>query len=67
MEKHVRAGLTREDAVRQTRLEFGALGRVKEECRESRGITLLETVAQDIRYALRQLRKNARLHRRRCC
>ena len=43
--------------MRQTRLEFGALGRVKEECRESRGITLLETIAQDIRYALRQLRK----------
>jgi macrolide transport system ATP-binding/permease protein len=58
VEKHVRAGLTREEALRQTRLEFGALGRVKEECRESRGISFLETTAQDIRYALRQLRKS---------
>jgi macrolide transport system ATP-binding/permease protein len=57
VEKHVRAGLTREEAIRQARLEFGGLGHVKEECRESRGITFLETTARDIRYALRQLRK----------
>ncbi len=43
--------------MRQTRLEFGSLGSVKEDCRESRGITLLDNHAQDIRYALRQLRK----------
>jgi ABC-type lipoprotein release transport system permease subunit len=30
---------------------------VKEECRESRGVTFLDTTAQDVRYALRQLRK----------
>ena len=55
VEKHVRAGLTREEAMRQTRLEFGGLGHVKEDCRESRGITFLETTVRDIRYALRQL------------
>ena len=58
VEKHVRAGLTRDEALRRTRLEFGALGRVKEDCRESRGISFFETTAQDIRYALRQLRKS---------
>jgi macrolide transport system ATP-binding/permease protein len=57
VEKHVRAGLTREEAMRQTRLEFGGLGQVKEDCRESRGTTFLETTAQDVSYALRQLRK----------
>jgi predicted permease len=57
VEKHVRAGLTHEKAVRQTRFEFGGLDQVKEDCRESRGVSLLETAAQDIRYALRQLRK----------
>ncbi len=55
VEKHVRAGLTREDALRRTRLEFGGLGHVKEDCRESRGITLLATTVRDIRYAIRQL------------
>ena len=63
VEKHVRAGLTRDEALRRTRLEFGALGRVKEDCRESRGISFLETTAQDIRYALRQLRKSSGIHR----
>jgi hypothetical protein len=57
VEKHVRAGLTRDEALRRTRLEFGTLGRVKEDCRESRGISFFETTVQDIRYALRQLRK----------
>ena len=57
VEKHMRAGLSREEAMRKARLEFGGLGRVKEDCRESRGITLLETTAQDLRYALRQLRR----------
>ena len=57
VEKHVRAGLTRDDALRRTRLEFGGLGQVKEDCRESRGTSFLETTVQDIRYALRQLRK----------
>ena len=57
VEKHVRAGLTREEALRRTRLEFGGLGQVKEDCRESHGITFLEITAQDVRYALRQLRK----------
>lgn len=55
MEKLIRSGLTREEATRQTRLQFGSLGHVKEDCRESRGITFLETAARDIRYAIRQL------------
>jgi hypothetical protein len=57
VEKHVRGGLTRDEALQRTSLEFGALGRVKEDCRESRGISFFETTVQDIRYALRQLRK----------
>ncbi|HEY1946778.1 MAG TPA: ABC transporter permease [Bryobacteraceae bacterium] len=56
--KHVRAGMTREEALRQTRLNFGGLDQVKEDCRESRGVSLLETSAQDVRYALRQLRRS---------
>lgn len=58
VEKYVRAGMTREEATRRARLEFGGLDQVKEECREARGVHLLETLAQDARYALRGLRKN---------
>ncbi|HEX4285291.1 MAG TPA: ABC transporter permease [Terracidiphilus sp.] len=55
VEKHVRSGLTPDDAMRKARLEFGGLGQVKEDCRESRGVSLVETAEQDIRYAFRQL------------
>ena len=51
VEKLVCAGLTREEAARQTRLQFGGLSQVKEDCRESRGTAFLETAAQDVRYA----------------
>jgi macrolide transport system ATP-binding/permease protein len=57
VEKHIRAGLTREEAIRRTRLEFGGFSQVKEECRESRGITWLHTVGRDINFAFRQLRR----------
>jgi macrolide transport system ATP-binding/permease protein len=57
VEKHMRAGLTREEAARRTRLQFGGLSHVKEDCRESRGITLLETIGRDISFAFRQLRR----------
>jgi hypothetical protein len=49
--------LTREEATRRTRLEFGGLDQVKEECREARGVTLIETLLQDVRFAIRLLRK----------
>jgi predicted permease len=55
VEKLIRSGLTREEAMRQTRLQFGDLAHVKENCRESHGITFFETTARDIRYAIRQL------------
>src|SRR5579863_8196921 len=56
--KYVRAGMTREEATRRARLEFGRLDQVKDECREARGVHVLETLAQDIRYGLRMLRKS---------
>src|SRR5437868_8097955 len=57
VEKNVRSGLTREEAVREARFAFGGTDQVKEECREARGVECLETVLQDIRYALRILRQ----------
>lgn len=57
-EKYQRAGLTPEEAQRKVRLEFGGLEQVKEECREARGVAFVETTEQDLRYALRMLRKS---------
>lgn len=54
----VRKGLPRQEAMRRARMEFGGVERAKEECREARGVTFLESLAQDIRYSLRVLRKS---------
>ena len=45
------------DARRRARLQFGSFDRTTEACREARGIHLLETLLQDLRYGVRSLRK----------
>ena len=54
----VRAGVPYQEAMRRAKLEFGGAERVKEECREARGLHFLETLLRDIRYGLRALRKS---------
>jgi predicted permease len=58
VEKHVGSGLTRVEAERRARMEFGAVESMKEGCREARGVTAIETTGQDVRYAVRVLRKS---------
>ena len=53
-----RAGMARAEAERQARIEFGGYERVKEECHQAAGGTFLESVAKDVRYAIRMLRKS---------
>jgi hypothetical protein len=53
MEKYLRAGLTSEQARRRIRLEFGGLAQMKEDCREARGVSFVEHIGQDLRYAMR--------------
>ncbi|MGH9581832.1 MAG: ABC transporter permease, partial [Bryobacteraceae bacterium] len=53
-----RRGLSRAEAKRQARVEFGGFQHYKEECREALGTRLLGEAAADIRYALRQFRRN---------
>jgi hypothetical protein len=53
----VRSGILESEARRLTRIEFGGTEQIKEDCRERRGTMWLESLLQDVRYALRQLRK----------
>jgi putative ABC transport system permease protein len=53
-----RSGLTREEAERRARIEFGGHEKFKEECREERGGFWLETVWSDIRFGARMLRNS---------
>src|SRR5580658_7466633 len=56
--KGIRAGLSRDEAERQARISIGGIAQVKEECRDARGVRLMEMLTQDIRYAVRMLRQN---------
>src|SRR5882757_6986578 len=57
-EKYVAAGLSPQDAARRARIALGGLEQIKEQCREARGISFLETLLYDVRYGLRMLRKS---------
>jgi predicted permease len=57
--KYERVGFSREEARRLANIEFGGLEQIRADCRDARGVTLVETVAHDLRYAWRVLRKDA--------
>src|SRR5260370_35574 len=54
----IRNGIPRDVAFRRAHLEFGGLERAKEECRDARGITLIESFLQDLRFGARTFRKS---------
>jgi macrolide transport system ATP-binding/permease protein len=53
----VTAGLSPAEARRRAHLEFGGVERVKEECRQARGLRLVDELRQDVRYAVRSMAK----------
>jgi hypothetical protein len=55
----MRSGISENEARRLTRIEFGGMEQIKENCRERRGTMWLESIVQDIRFGLRQLRKSS--------
>jgi hypothetical protein len=57
MDKLVRSGLPQAEAARRARQLFGGVERIKEESRDVRGIALVDEVGQNVRYALRSLRR----------
>lgn len=57
-EEHVGRGMTRAQARAATRRDFGGVDQLKETHRDQRGWPLLDALAQDVRYALRSLRRS---------
>ncbi len=53
----VAAGSSRAAAERRARLEMGAVDGLKERCRQARGLRWADELGQDLRYALRLLRR----------
>jgi putative ABC transport system permease protein len=56
--KLTQAGMKEEDARRKARIGFGGEDRIREDCREARGVGPIETLLQDLHYGARMLRKN---------
>lgn len=57
-ERYIRSGMTPEEAAQAARRQFGNTTLLKEERREMRTIPALEMLWNDLRYAVRMLRKN---------
>jgi putative ABC transport system permease protein len=55
---YIAAGMKPEEAGRRARLEFGGLDQMKEECRDVGSAHFVETLFQDVRYGVRQLRRS---------
>jgi len=53
-----RSGLPRAEAERRARIEFGGHVRYKDESREAAGGTLIESLLEDVTFAVRQMRRS---------
>jgi len=53
-----RPGISRAEAERRARIEFGGQERIAEECHEALGGNFIETAIQDVRLSIRVLRKS---------
>src|SRR4051794_35180998 len=54
---HAEEGLSRAEAERHARVAFGGVEQTKEDSRDVRPLRWLDTIAQDVRYGLRSLRR----------
>src|SRR5688572_3709903 len=53
----IASGVTPAEAQRRARMAFGTVDAIKDDCRQSRGLQLLDTTVQDLRFAWRMMRK----------
>ena len=58
IEQNLAAGMPPKEARYAALRLFGGVQQIQEECRQARGITYIESLVQDLKYALRTLRKN---------
>src|SRR6266513_617010 len=57
-EEYIAQGMTQEDAHRRARLDLGGVEQTKEKCRDARRVNWIQDTIQDLRFALRMLRKS---------
>src|SRR5882724_3469546 len=60
VERNLRKGMTAADARREALLSLGGVEQTKERYRDQRGLPMIETTLQDLRFGLRMLRRSPR-------
>src|SRR5215470_6508189 len=58
IEDNLRLGMNQEEARYEALRKFGGAEQVKESCRDRYSLSVVESTLQDLRYALRTLRRN---------
>src|SRR5262249_20632528 len=58
IERNLRAGMSLPEARRQAMIQFGGIEAMKESYRDRRSVPVFDTVAQDLRYSIRTLRRS---------
>src|SRR6267154_2514343 len=58
IELNLRKGMSAEDARREALRSFGGVEQTKENYRDQRGLPIIETTLQDLRFGLRMLRRS---------
>src|SRR6266481_2940841 len=58
IELNLRKGMSAEDARREALRSFGGIEQTKENYRDQRGLPMIETTLQDLRFGLRMLRRS---------
>jgi predicted permease len=53
-----RGGMEQAEALRRARVEFGGLEKSKDECRDARGVSLVDNLLRDLRFGARMLSRN---------
>jgi putative ABC transport system permease protein len=57
--KNIGRGISENEATRTAKMDLGGFEQVKEESRDARGVSFLETTISDVRYGFRILRKSS--------
>src|SRR6476619_4102999 len=57
-EENIRRGMQPDEALRQAHVRLGGMAQLREENRAWHGFPFLDTLAQDLRYSWRMLRKS---------
>jgi len=58
IEENLAKGMSPEEARYSALRALGGVTQIEEQCRDTRGVSIIENLVQDLRYGIRQLRRN---------